>query len=127
MQEFMLFPFGAENFTEAMKMGSETYHHLKTIIKKKFGQDATNVGDEGGFAPNILVNTDALDLIVDAIEVAGYKGKIGICMDPAASEFWNNDLKKYDLGKYREGALFLGFLSFWPRADLFYGQFLRKK
>jgi len=97
MQEFMLFPFGAANFTEAMKMGSETYHHLKTIIKKKFGQDATNVGDEGGFAPNILVNTDALDLIVDAIEVAGYKGKIGICMDPAASEFWNNDLKKYDL------------------------------
>merc|ERR1711937_780959 len=97
MQEFMLFPFGAANFTEAMKMGSETYHHLKTIIKKKFGQDATNVGDEGGFAPNILVNTDALDLIVDAIEVAGYKGRIGICMDPAASEFWNNDLKKYDL------------------------------
>merc|ERR1712235_27872 len=97
MQEFMLFPFGAANFTEAMKMGSETYHHLKTIIKKKFGQDATNVGDEGGFAPNILVNTDALDFIVDAIEVAGYKGKIGICMDPAASEFWNNDLKKYDL------------------------------
>merc|ERR1711868_145742 len=97
MQEFMLFPFGAANFTEAMKMGSETYHHLKTIIKKKFGQDATNVGDEGGFAPNILVNTDALDLIVDAIEVAGYKGKIGICVDPAASEFWNNDLKKYDL------------------------------
>jgi len=97
MQEFMLFPHGAENFTQAMKMGSETYHHLKAGIKKKFGQDATNVGDEGGFAPNILVNSDALDLIVEAIEVAGYTGKIGIAMDPAASEFWNNDLKKYDL------------------------------
>ena len=100
MQEFMLFPFGAASFTEAMKMGSETYHHLKAGIKKKFGQDATNVGDEGGFAPNILVNTDALDLVVEAIEVAGYSGKIGIAMDPAASEFWNDDLKKYDLGNF---------------------------
>merc|ERR1712212_1287360 len=97
MQEFMLFPHGAANFTEAMKMGSETYHHLKSLTKKKFGQDATNVGDEGGFAPNILVNSDALDLIVQAIEVAGYTGKIGIAMDVAASEFWNNDLQKYDL------------------------------
>jgi len=98
MQEFMLFPHGAGSFTEAMKMGTETYHHLKAGIKKKFGQDATNVGDEGGFAPNILVNSDALDLIVDAIEVAGYTGKIGIAMDTAASEFWNDTLKKYDLG-----------------------------
>jgi enolase len=97
MQEFMLFPHGAGSFTEAMKMGTETYHHLKAGIKKKFGQDATNVGDEGGFAPNILVNSDALDLIVDAIEVAGYTGKIGIAMDTAASEFWKDDLKKYDL------------------------------
>merc|ERR550534_1062790 len=97
MQEFMLFPHGAANFTEAMKMGSETYHHLKSLTKKKFGQDATNVGDEGGFAPNILVNSDALDLIVEAIEKAGYTNRIGIAMDVAASEFWNNDLQKYDL------------------------------
>jgi len=97
MQEFMLFPFGAETFSEAMKMGSETYHHLKTLTKKKFGQDATNVGDEGGFAPNILVNSDALDLVVEAIEKAGYTGRIGIAMDVAASEFWKDDLKKYDL------------------------------
>merc|ERR1712142_646919 len=97
MQEFMLFPHGAANFTEAMKMGSETYHHLKSLTKKKFGQDATNVGDEGGFAPNILVNSDALDLIVQAIEVAGYTGKIGIAMDVAASEFWKADINKYDL------------------------------
>jgi len=97
MQEFMLFPFGAESFSQAMRMGSETYHHLKALTKKKFGQDATNVGDEGGFAPNILVNSDALDLIVEAIEKAGYTGKIGIAMDVAASEFWKDDLKKYDL------------------------------
>jgi len=97
MQEFMLFPHGAANFTEAMKMGSETYHHLKSLTKKKFGQDATNVGDEGGFAPNILVNSDALDLIVEAIKVAGYTGKIGIAMDVAASEFWKADVNKYDL------------------------------
>jgi len=97
MQEFMLFPHGAANFTEAMKMGSETYHHLKSLTKKKFGQDATNVGDEGGFAPNILVNSDALDLIVEAIKVAGYTGKIGIAMDVAASEFWKADINKYDL------------------------------
>jgi enolase len=97
MQEFMLFPFGAESFSEAMRMGSETYHHLKALTKKKFGQDATNVGDEGGFAPNILVNSDALDLIVEAIEKAGYTNRIGIAMDVAASEFWNNDLQKYDL------------------------------
>ena len=117
MQEFMLFPFGAETFSQAMKMGSETYHHLKVrclnasdcsldnfikqaLTKKKFGQDATNVGDEGGFAPNILVNSDALDLIVEAIEKAGYTGKIGIAMDVAASEFWKDDLKKYDLGTF---------------------------
>merc|ERR1719436_840854 len=97
MQEFMLFPFGAESFSEAMRMGSETYHHLKALTKKNFGQDAVNVGDEGGFAPNILVNSDALDLIVEAISAAGYTGRIGITMDVAASEFWKADINKYDL------------------------------
>lgn len=69
MQEFMILPTGAANFTEAMKMGSEVYHHLKAGIKKKFGLDATAVGDEGGFAPNILENKEALNLIIDAIKV----------------------------------------------------------
>lgn len=69
MQEFMILPIGAANFTEAMKMGSEVYHHLKNGIKKKFGLDATAVGDEGGFAPNILENKEALNLILDAIKV----------------------------------------------------------
>lgn len=70
MQEFMILPTGAANFTEAMKMGSEVYHHLKAGIKKKFGLDATAVGDEGGFAPNILENKEALNLILDAIKVS---------------------------------------------------------
>lgn len=69
MQEFMILPTGASNFTEAMKMGSEVYHHLKAGIKKKFGLDATAVGDEGGFAPNILENKEALNLIINAIKV----------------------------------------------------------
>uniref|UniRef100_H2YAQ9 Enolase n=1 Tax=Ciona savignyi TaxID=51511 RepID=H2YAQ9_CIOSA len=97
MQEFMIFPCGASSFSEAMRMGAETYQHLKTVIKKKYGQDATNVGDEGGFAPNIMSNKEALELIKEAIAAAGYTDKIKICMDTAASEFWNADLGKYDL------------------------------
>jgi len=95
MQEFMILPTGASTFSEAMKMGSEVYHHLKKVINDRFGLDATAVGDEGGFAPNILDNHDALNLIVSAIEKAGYTGKIGIGMDVAASEFFRDG--KYDL------------------------------
>jgi len=95
MQEFMVLPTGAETFSEAMRMGSELYHHLKSIIKKKYGQDATAVGDEGGFAPNFQDNKEALDLLIDAIKKAGYEGKIVIGMDVAASEFYKNS--KYDL------------------------------
>jgi enolase len=95
MQEFMILPTGASSFTEAMKMGTEVYHHLKNVIKKQFGLDATSVGDEGGFAPNILNNKDALELIKKAIELAGYTGKIEIGMDVAASEFFKES--KYDL------------------------------
>merc|ERR1712159_139557 len=97
MQEFMILPVGAASFTEAMKMGSEVYHNLKTVIKAKYGQDACNVGDEGGFAPNILDNKEGLDLVVEAIEKAGYTGKVKIGMDVAASEFWKDDKKMYDL------------------------------
>jgi len=97
MQEFMILPVGASSFTEAMKMGSEVYHHLKLGIKKKYGQDACNVGDEGGFAPNIVEATEGLDLIVGAIEAAGYTGKVKIGMDVAASEFWKAEEQVYDL------------------------------
>merc|ERR1719187_2718138 len=96
MQEFMILPTGTANFTEAMRMGTEIYHHLKAVIKAKFGLDATAVGDEGGFAPNILENKDALNLITEAIEKAGYTGKIEIGMDVAASEFYKGD-DIYDL------------------------------
>ncbi|XP_063591121.1 enolase isoform X1 [Penaeus indicus] len=96
MQEFMILPTGANSFTEAMRMGSEVYHHLKAVIKGRFGLDATAVGDEGGFAPNILNNKDALTLIQESIEKAGYTGKIEIGMDVAASEFYKGE-NIYDL------------------------------
>lgn len=95
MQEFMILPTGASSFTQAMKMGSEVYHHLKNVIKQRYGLDATCVGDEGGFAPNIQSNKEALDLIMTAIQMAGYSGKIDIGMDVAASEFYREG--KYDL------------------------------
>ncbi|KAI1711996.1 beta-enolase [Ditylenchus destructor] len=95
MQEFMILPTGAKNFTEAMQIGTEIYHHLKNVIKKRYGLDATAVGDEGGFAPNIQSATEALDLIKESIEVAGYTGKVKIGLDVAASEFHKDG--KYDL------------------------------
>ena len=102
MQEFMILPIGAKDFTEAMKMGSEVYHNLKSVIKKKYGQDACNVGDEGGFAPNILANEEGLNLVVEAIEKAGYTGKVKIGMDVAAAEFYTAE-KMYDLDFKTEG------------------------
>ena len=97
MQEFMILPVGAANFTEAMKMGAETYQYLKKVIKKKYGQDATSVGDEGGFAPNIMDPYEGLRLLEEAIEMAGYTGKIKLGMDVAASEFYLSESKEYDL------------------------------
>ncbi|KAJ8972554.1 hypothetical protein NQ314_000141 [Rhamnusium bicolor] len=84
----MILPTGANSFSEAMKMGAETYQFLKKVIHEKFGLDATAVGDEGGFAPNIQNNKEALSLISDAIAKAGYTGRIEIGMDVAASEFY---------------------------------------
>lgn len=95
MQEFMLLPVGAKSFAEAMRMGAEVYHNLKKVIKAKYGQDAVNVGDEGGFAPNIQDNKEGLELLKEAIEKAGYTGKVKIGMDVAASEFYKDG--KYDL------------------------------
>lgn len=76
MQEFMILPVGAGSFLEAMRMGCEVYHHLKALIKEKYGQDACNVGDEGGFAPNIQSNDEGLNLVNAAVEKAGYTGKL---------------------------------------------------
>jgi len=97
MQEFMLLPIGASSFREALQMGAEVYHTLKGIIKDKYGQDATNVGDEGGFAPNIQSNTEGLELCRAAIVKAGYEGRVMLGMDVAASEFYKEDKKGYDL------------------------------
>jgi enolase 1/2/3 len=95
MQEFMILPVGASSFREAMRIGAEVYHNLKAVIKAKYGQDAVNVGDEGGFAPNIQNNREGLELLQLAIEKAGYTDKVRLGMDVAASEFFVDG--KYDL------------------------------
>jgi len=95
-QEFMILPVGAKSFTEAMIMGCETYATLKGVIKKKYGQDACNVGDEGGFAPSIQSNYEGVELLMQAIKQAGYEKEVKIGMDVAASEFQLKD-GKYDL------------------------------
>jgi len=96
-QEFMVMPVGAKSFKEAMQIGSEIYHTLKGVIKAKYGQDACNVGDEGGFAPNVQANNEALDVLMEAIEKSGHKDKVKLATDVAASEFYEEDSKKYNL------------------------------
>lgn len=96
-QEFMIVPSDAPSFSEAMRWGAEVYHQLKSLAKKKYGQSAGNVGDEGGVAPDIQTAEEALELITDAIDKAGYKGRMNIAMDVASSEFYKEDVKKYDL------------------------------
>ena len=96
-QEFMLMPIGAPTFREAMRFGCETFHVLKGIIKRKYGSQSTGVGDEGGFAPDVKSDIEALELISMAIKEAGYEGKIGIALDVAASEMYDETTKKYNL------------------------------
>lgn len=96
-QEFMIMPTGASSFKEAMQLGSEVYHHLKAIVKKKYGVDSVNVGDEGGFAPGIQSNEEGLVLVTEALKASGHATKVKIAMDCAASEFYNADEAKYDL------------------------------
>lgn len=87
----------APTFTEALRWGAEVYQKLKTLAKKKYGQSAGNVGDEGGVAPDIQTAEEALELITEAIDAAGYKGRMNIAMDVASSEFYKEEDKKYDL------------------------------
>ncbi len=103
-QEFMIMPVGAPSIREAIRMGSEVFHHLKNVLKEK-GQ-VTAVGDEGGFAPNLEDNEAPLKCIMEAIERAGYKAGEDICiaMDVAASEFYNKETKMYELKKSNGGA-----------------------
>ena len=102
-QEFMVMPMGAPSFAEALRYGAETFHALKAILKKK--GYATAVGDEGGFAPNLKSNEEACEVIVEAIQAAGYKpGKdVAIALDPAASSFYKNGA--YELTKSGGGNL----------------------
>merc|ERR1719198_1621687 len=96
-QEFMVMPVGAASFKEALVVGAEVYHSLKSCIKKKYGQDACNVGDEGGFAPSVQDNDEALDVLMDAIQKSGHKDKVKIGTDVAAAEFYSDKTKLYDL------------------------------
>ncbi len=98
-QEFMIMPIGASSFSHAIKMGAEVFHHLKAVLKKK--GYSTNVGDEGGFAPNLQSNEEAIQLILVAIEQAGYKAgdDIFLTLDPAASEFYLPEENVYHLHK----------------------------
>jgi enolase len=90
LQEFMIAPYGAPKFSEALRMGVEVFHTLKSVLKKK--NYSTAVGDEGGFAPNLKSNDEALELVLEAITQAGYKPgeQIGIALDPATSEFFHD-------------------------------------
>jgi enolase len=94
-QEFMIAPYGAQKFSEALRWGAEVFHTLKGVLKKR--GYSTAVGDEGGFAPNLKSNEEALDVVLEAITLAGYTtgDQIGIALDPAASEFYDQEKKKY--------------------------------
>jgi enolase len=95
VQEFMVMPLGAPSFHEALRWGVEIFHHLKSVLKKN--GYSTAVGDEGGFAPNLKSNEEALERVMEAITAAGYKPgeQVFIALDPASSEFYDKDKKKY--------------------------------
>jgi len=96
-QEYMILPVNAQSFREALRMGAEVFHALKSVLQKK--GDSTSVGDEGGFAPNLASNEEPLDVLMQAVKKAGYRpGKdIFLALDPAASEFYNTKKKRYEL------------------------------
>jgi enolase len=118
-QEFMVMPVGAESFSDALRWGVEVFHTLKGVLKKK-GYN-TAVGDEGGFAPNLKSNTEALDLIMEAIDKAGYTPgeQIAIALDPASSEFYDKESKKYIFKKSdkseKTSAEMIAFYEDWTR------------
>jgi enolase len=97
IQEFMIAPIGAKTFSEALRIGSETYHALKKIIEHKYGRTAVNVGDEGGFAPPITKTQEAFDVIKDALIKARYSSKVELAIDAAATSFYKNGRYYIDL------------------------------
>lgn len=112
-QEFMVMPLGAESFAEALRMGTEIFHHLKNVLSEK--GHSTNVGDEGGFAPNLNSNEEAIEVVIEAIEKAGYKpGKdIWIAMDAASSEFYDREKGKYIFSSTGEELSSEEFVAYW--------------
>ena len=119
MQEFMIVPYGASKFSEALRMGVEVFHNLKTVLKKR--GYSTAVGDEGGFAPMLKSNEEAIEVILEAIGKAGYKAgsQIGLALDCAASEYYDKSKKKYvfkksDKSEY-SGEQMSAFLSNWAK------------
>jgi len=93
IQEFMIFPTGAKSFSESLQIGAEVFHTLKKLLAEK--DYVTAVGDEGGFAPRLKTNEEAIEIILEAAKVAGHENKIQIAMDAAASEFYNKETKLY--------------------------------
>jgi enolase len=112
-QEFMVMPFGASSFTEGLRWGTEIYHALKSVLKSR--GYATLVGDEGGYAPALKANSEAVEVILEAIQKAGYKAgeQVAIALDPAASELYDENTKRYNLRK--EGKELTGeqMVEFW--------------
>jgi enolase len=104
LQEFMVAPHGAVSFREGLRMGAEIFHTLKSVLKKK--GYSTAVGDEGGFAPNLKSNEEALEVVMEAIEKAGYTPgeQVSITLDPAMSELWDKEQEKYVMKKSKSGA-----------------------
>ena len=113
VQEFMIMPVGADSFSEALRMGVETFHHLRAVLKSK--GHSTNVGDEGGFAPNLKSNQEALDVVMLAIEKAGYKPgeQIAIALDAASSEFYKKDEGIYHLESTNQKLTSAEMVDFW--------------
>lgn len=120
VQEFMIVP-QARSFKEALRTASEVYHVLKEILQKKFGKIAVNIGDEGGFAPPINTAEEALDLLVKAINKAGYKNKVKIALDVAASEFYRKgkyEMKKAVFTKEKLLAYYLKLIKKYPISSI---------
>ena len=114
VQEFMVMPLGFTKFSDALRAGVETFHHLKSVLKAK--KLNTNVGDEGGFAPDLRSNAEALDLIIEAIQKAGYKPgeQVAIAIDVASNELFDDKTKKYTVdGKSLSSAELVEFLAGW--------------
>ncbi len=114
-QEFMVMPVKAESFSHALRMGTEVFHHLKSVLKSK--GYSTNVGDEGGFAPNLSSNVEAIEIVIQAIEKAGYKPgeDMFIAIDAASSEFYDEGRKIYKLDSTHEELSSSDMVSYWKQ------------